>query len=53
MAGEGPLLLAEAPDLEDALACWKLHPELEIVAVGVCGGRVATDGDFPAARRVL
>ena len=53
MAGEGPLFLAEAPDLEDALARRKLHPELEIVAVRVGGGRVAAYGDLPAAGRVL
>jgi len=52
-ASEAPLFLAEAPDLKDALARRKLHPELEIAAVSVGGGRVAAYGDWPAARRVL
>jgi len=53
MAGEGPLFLAEAPDLQDTLVRWELHPELEIVTVGVAGRRETANGDSPAARHGL
>ncbi len=36
MAGELPLLEAEPPHLEHALAFRNLHPELQIVAVRLC-----------------
>src|SRR5438105_2679737 len=50
VASQSPDLLAELPDPQDAFGLRYLHPELEIVAVGVGGRRVPTHGHPRGAR---
>src|SRR5438093_9701922 len=44
VASQSPDLLAQLPDPQDALGLRYLHPELEVMAVGVRGRRVPAHG---------